>query len=175
MNGHTCIRENNMKRIFAPQSKTVLAVAALVFTVALGAGAALAQSGHFVGDVTCEDIGTQLECSGKVAGLGGTTFQITVEVTGATADVTCTNPGQNPAPGQAFDFVAVGDSGPQPTPRNGQFRFDIRTVAPTAPAGSCPNPQWTATVTDVDFSGTTATVTLTEDGVVSDSVTVPIP
>jgi len=164
-----------MKRILAHQSKVVLAVAALVLTLGLAAGIASAQSGHFVGDVTCEDIGTQLECSGKVAGLGGTTFEITVAVSGATADVVCTNPGQNPAPGQAFDFTAMGSSGPQPTPRNGQFRFTFATVAPTAPAGSCPNPQWTATVTDVDFSGTTATVTLTEDGVVSDTVMVPIP
>jgi hypothetical protein len=164
-----------MKRILTQRSKVVLAVAALVLTLGFGAGTASAQSGHFVGDVTCTDEGTTLECSGKVAGLGGTTFQINVAVSGATADVVCTNPGQNPAPGQAFDFTAMGSSGPQPTPRNGQFRFTFATVAPTAPAGSCPNPQWTATVTDVDFSGTTATVTLTENGVESDSVDVPIP
>jgi hypothetical protein len=164
-----------MKRILAQRSKVVRAFAALVLTLGLGAGAASAQSGHFVGDVTCTDIGTQLECSGKVAGLGGTTFEITVAVSGATADVVCTNPGQNPAPGQAFDFTAMGSGGPQPTPRNGQAKFDFPTSAPTAPAGSCPNPKWTATVTDVDFSGTTATVTLLEDGGVSDTVVVQIP
>jgi hypothetical protein len=164
-----------MKRILAHPGKVVLVLAALILTLGLGAGVASAQSGHFVGDVTCTDIGTQLECEGKVAGLGGTTFEIRVAVPGATADVTCTNPGQNPAPGQAFDFAAVGSGGPQPTPRNGQFRFDVTTAAPTAPAGSCPNPQWTATVTDVDFSGTTATVTLFEDNAVSDTVTVAIP
>jgi hypothetical protein len=164
-----------MKRILAQRSKVVLAVAALVFTLGLGAGVASAQSGHFVGDVTCTDQGTTLQCSGKVAGLGGTTFQINVAVSGATADVTCTNPGQNPAPGQAFDFTAAGTGGPQPTPRNGQARFTIETAAPTAPAGSCPNPQWTATVTDVEFSGLTATVTLVEDSTVSDTVEVQIP
>jgi hypothetical protein len=42
---------------------------------------AYAQSGHFIekgaGAPTCTDIGTQLQCTGKVTGLGGTTFEIT--------------------------------------------------------------------------------------------------
>jgi hypothetical protein len=145
----------------------LVAMAAFAFP-----SAATAQSGHFVGDQTCTDIGTQVRCTGKVAGLGGTTFEITVQASG-TAFVTCTNPAGNVAPGQAFDFAAAGSSGPQPTPRNGQFRYTVTTVAPTAPAGSCPNPKWTASVTDVAF-GATATITLSEDGVISDSVTVPI-
>src|SRR5919106_1124609 len=78
----------------------------------------------------------------------------------------------NFAPGQAFSFGAAGSSGPQPTPRNGSVRYTVTTVAPSAPAGSCPNPKWTASVTDVAFTGM-ATITLSEDGVVSDSVTVP--
>jgi hypothetical protein len=167
--------EKDMKRILAHPGKVVLALAALVLTLGLGASVASAQSGHFVGAVTCEDIGTQLQASGKVAGLGGTTFEISVAVEGATADVVCTNPGQNPAPGQAFDFTAVGTGGPQPTPRNGSVRFTVPTAAPSAPAGSCPNPKWTATVTDVDFSGTTAIVTLRENGNVSDTAECTIP
>jgi hypothetical protein len=150
-----------------------LLLIALVAAVVLAfPGSAAAQSGHFVQTQTCTDIGTQLRCTGKVAGLGGTTFEITVTASG-TAIVSCANPAGNVAPGQAFDFAAAGSSGPQPTPRNGQFRYTVTTVAPTAPAGSCPNPMWTATVTDVVF-GATATITLSEDGVVSDMVTVPI-
>lgn len=164
-----------MKRILAHPGKVVLVLAALILTLGLGAGVASAQSGHFVGDVTCEDIGTQLECEGKVAGLGGTTFEIRVAVTGATADVACTNPGGNIAPGQQFDFQAVGSGGPQPTPRNGSTKFTVPTATPAVPAGSCPNPGWSGAVTDVDFSGTTATVTLLEDNVPSDSVQVAIP
>jgi hypothetical protein len=156
-------------------NKIGLGIAALALTLGLTAGSASAQSGHFLGTPTCEDIGTQLRCNYRVAGLGGTTFEVRVSVPGATADVTCTNPGQNPAPGQAFDFQAAGSGGPQPTPRNGSARDTVTTAAPTAPAGSCPNPQWTATVTDVDFSGTTATLTLLEDNVVSDTVQVKIP
>jgi hypothetical protein len=145
----------------------LVAVAAFAFP-----SAATAQSGHFVGDQTCTDIGTQVQCRGKVAGLGGTTFTITVQAQG-TASVTCTNPAGNVAPGQAFSFAAAGSSGPFATPRNGQARYTVTTTAPSAPAGSCPNPKWTASVTDVAFTGT-ATITLFEDSTVSDSVTVPI-
>jgi len=144
---------------------------AVVFALTASVDVANAQSGHFVGTPTCEDIGTQVECDVKVAGLGGTTFTITVSASG-TASVVCTNPGDNPAPGQDFSFTAVGSSGPFPTPRNGQARVTVTSVAPSAPAGSCPNPQWTATVTDVEFGD--ATLTLREDGTVSDTITVPV-
>ena len=141
-------------------------VAALTF-----ATVAFAQSGHFVGTPTCTDIGTQVRCTGKVAGLGGTTFEIRVSAQG-TASVTCTNPAGNVAPGQSFTTTSTGSGGPQPTPRNGQASFNVATTTPTAPAGSCPNPKWTATVTDVQF--TTATITLLENNVVSDTITVPV-
>lgn len=147
-------------------------ISVAMFTVlVLSASAAQAQSGHFVGTPTCTDIGTQVRCTGKVAGLGGTTFQITVDAEG-TATVECTNPGGNVAPGQSFSFDAAGSTGPQPTPRNGSFRFNLTTVSPVAPAGSCPNPMWTAAVTDVEFGD--ATLTLTEDSTVSDTITVPV-
>jgi hypothetical protein len=153
-----------MKRYLV--SLCVTAVAALTL-----APVGFAQSGHFVGTPTCTDIGTQVRCTGKVAGLGGTTFQINVQAQG-TASVTCTNPAGNVAPGQSFTTTTSGTGGPQPTPRNGQASFNVSTATPTAPAGSCPNPKWTATVTDVQF--TTATLTLVEDGTVSDTITVPV-
>jgi hypothetical protein len=133
---------------------------------------ASAQSGHFVGDQTCSDIGTQVQCSGKVAGLGGTTFTITVSAQG-TASVTCTNPAGNVAPGQSFSTGVTGSSGPFATPRNGQARYTVTSTAPSAPAGSCPNPKWTATVTDVAFTSD-ATISLFEDSTLSDQVMVPI-
>jgi hypothetical protein len=151
--------------------RLVVVVVAALALLASFAGAALAQAGHFVGTPTCRDIGTQVRCTGKVAGLGGTTFTINVSAPG-TATVECTNPGGNVAPGQTFTTTVAGTTGPVPTPRNGQFRFDVTTTAPTAPPGSCPNPMWTATVTDVTF--TTATITLLEDSTVSDTVTVPV-
>ena len=148
----------------------IIAVLSLLVT-AFAAVPVLAQSGHFVGTPTCTDEGTTFNCTGKVAGLGGTTFEITAEAQG-TATTTCTNPAGNVAPGQTTTITATGSTGPQPTPRNGQFRFDVDSVTPTAPAGTCPNPKWTANVVDVTFGD--ATLTLSENGVVSDTITVPV-
>jgi hypothetical protein len=151
--------------------RLVLAAVAALTLLTTFAGGALAQSGHFVGTPTCRDVGTTVECTGKVAGLGSTTFEITVDAEG-TASVECANPAGNVAPGQSFTFDAAGTTGTLPTPRNGQFRFNVGTTAPTAPAGSCPNPKWTATVVDVEFGD--ATITLLEGGVASDTITVPV-
>jgi len=136
-------------------------------------GVASAQSGHFVQTQTCTDIGTQVQCSGKVAGLGGTTFEISVAAQG-TATVVCINPGGNRAPGQDTSVTVSGSSGPLPTPRNGQYRYTVTSVAPgpLPSTPTCPNTQWTPVITDVSF--TTATITLSEDGAVSDQVTVPV-
>jgi hypothetical protein len=132
----------------------------------------LAQSGHFVtggkNDPQCVDGGTRLTCVGKVSGLGGTTFEITVESQG-TAIVECRNPGGNVAPGQDTTITASASTGPQPTPRNGNFNFSLATAQPVVPnVPTCPNPQWRAEVVDVIFGP--ATVTLFEDGVQVDQI-----
>lgn len=149
-----------------------VAVAALAFP-----GAASAQSGHFLtggGNApSCTDEGTTVECTGKVAGLGGTTFEITIEADGI-ASVECTNPGGNVAPGQDTAVTVAGTTEPLPTPRNGQFRFTVDTddPEPLPPTPTCPNNQWTPNIVDVTF--TEATLSLFEDGVLSDQVTVPV-
>ena len=155
-----------MKRIL------VVVIAAVTLTLGLPAGA-WAQSGHFVGTPTCTDQGTTVECTGKVAGLGGTTFEITVDATGI-ASVECTNPGGNVAPGQDTEVNTSGTTGEQSTPRNGQFRFTGSTLdpEPLPPTPTCPNDSWTPNIVDVEF--TDATLTLLEDGVPSDSITVPV-
>lgn len=151
-----------------------LAVIALVVMIA---APALAQSGHFLtggrNAPTCTDIGTQVECTGKVAGLGGTTFEITIEADGV-AEVVCINPGGNRAPGQDTEVTVEGSTGPQPTPRNGQSSFTITTddPGPLPSTPTCPNAQWTAEIVDVHF--TTATLTLFEDGVEVDQVVVNV-
>jgi hypothetical protein len=103
----------------------IIAVLSLLVT-AFAAVPVLAQSGHFVGTPTCKDIGTQVQCSGKVAGLGGTTFEITVQAAG-TATVECINPAGNRAPGQDTAVTVAGTTEPLPTPRNGLRRQRART------------------------------------------------
>jgi hypothetical protein len=152
----------------------VLAAVALFMTMAL---AAVAQSGHFLtggGNApSCVDIGTQVRCTGKVAGLGGTTFEIEVEANGV-AEVVCINPAGHRAPGQDTNVTVEGSTDPLPTPRNGQFRFSVTTddPGPLPPTPTCPNAQWTPEIVDVAF--TTATLSLFEDGNLSDSITVPV-
>jgi hypothetical protein len=147
----------------------VVAVAMLAFP-----GVASAQSGHFVGTPTCTDEGTTFECSGKVAGLGGTTFEITATAEDAIATVECVNPGGNRAPGQDTSVDVEGSTGPQPTPRNGSFRFSFESddPEPLPPTPSCPNNSWTADIVDVTFGD--VTLTIEEDGLVSDTITVPV-
>ena len=154
----------------------VTAIAGLV-GLAFGAAPAYADSGHFIesgaGAPVCTDEGTTVSCDGKVAGLGGTTFEITIEADGV-ASVECTNPGGNVAPGQDTAVTVAGTTGPQETPRNGQVRFTIETDEPPQPppTPTCSNEMWTANIVDVTF--TTATLTLFEDDVQTDQVTVPV-
>jgi hypothetical protein len=152
-------------------------IAILGFTFVGTATPASAQGGHFVtgggNAAECTDEGTTVECTGKVAGLGGTTFEIRISAPG-NAEVVCINPGGNRAPGQDTAVTAAGTSGPLPTPRNGQFVFTLETNPPPAPppTPTCPNVQWSPTIVDVTF--TTATLTLLEDNVPVDQITVPV-
>jgi hypothetical protein len=155
----------------------VVAALATFVGLAFAAAPAYAQAGHFIesgaGAPRCTDTGLTVECTGKVAGLGGTTFTINIAAAGI-ASVECTNPGGNVAPGQDTAVDVAGTTGPQPTPRNGQARFTIETddPAPLPPTPTCPNNQWVPNIVDVTF--TTATLTLLENGNVSDTVTVTV-
>ena len=158
--------------------KRYLVIVLAALTLALGfPSAAFAQSGHFVtggnNAPACTDEGTTVECTGKVAGLGGTTFEITIAAKGL-ATVECHNPAGNVAPGQDTEVTVAGTTDPQPTPRNGQVAFTITSddPEPLPPTPTCPNNKWTPDITDVAF--TTATLTLLEDGVESDEITVPV-
>lgn len=148
-------------------------LAALLIAIA---SPAFAQSGHFVtggaNEPMCTDEGTTVLCDGKVAGLGGTTFEIVVEAEGV-AEVECRNPGGNVAPGQDTEVEVAGTSGPLETPRNGQHEFAVETDEPSVPnTPTCPNPQWTAEVVDVEFG--TATISLFEDNVLVDRIEVMV-
>jgi hypothetical protein len=149
--------------------KLTLGIAVITMLV-LTASATLAQSGHFLTGggkaPTCTDNGTTLSCTATVAGLGGTTFRLEVSAT-AVASVECTNPGGNVAPGQSFTAPATGSTGDEPTPRNGRATVTVETASLSAPANSCPNDKWTASIVDVAFSN--ITLTLYENGTPSDT------
>ncbi|MBA2483161.1 MAG: hypothetical protein H0V39_01825 [Nitrosomonas sp.] len=161
-----------MKIILKNQMKLITILFGALFICAASIGVTFAQSGHFVGTQICTDAGTTLVCQGKVAGLGGTTFQINVQAIG-TAVIECENPGGNVAPGQDTEVTILGSSGPLSTPRNGNYRYTISTTTPTVPnVPTCPNNKWTANVIDVTFRD--ATITLLEDNVIADQITVPV-
>jgi hypothetical protein len=143
----------------------------MLATAVLVPVAAAAESGHFVGKPTCTDNGTFLDCTGKVTSPAGTTIRIEVSAAGV-ADVTCTNPGGEVAPGQSFAVEATGSTGDQPTLTKGKFAFTVGTNVPIPPPGSCPNPMWEARVTDVHF--TSATLTLFQISTVADTITVRV-
>jgi hypothetical protein len=129
------------------RSRTLLAVAGVVFTAVVLAFAepALAGSPHFVDDtVTVTKSGNTLTVSGKEAGLGDEDqVHITVEATAS-----CINPGNNkPQAANKETFSAEGDFPVQ----NGKANFSLTLTATFDPSCSPPmTVQWTdITVTDV--------------------------
>jgi hypothetical protein len=104
---------------------TVLFALAMLLGLPMGA---LARNIHFVGTPSCSSVGSQLCCSGKLAGLG--TAPTVVQVL---ANFTCTNRGGNNPPGQAS-----GQSAPIP-PRGGNIDFNVCTAGANCPDDMTPS------------------------------------
>jgi hypothetical protein len=145
--------------IIAVLSLLLIAVTAAVATAAV----------RFHAGPTCTDQGLTLNCTGNVSGLGQEPLTVTIS-SPATATTTCTNPAGNVAPGQTFTFIASGTQTVQ-VDKNGRATFNLTTPTPTPPAGSCPNPKWTANVTDVTFGDVTLTGTQGDVIVFEETVT----
>lgn len=139
---------------------TRVAVVAMALLL-LGAMAtpAWAQNPHFVASnpAVFTDLGTQLQVTGTIAGLGEEPLEVTV-VADAVADVECFNPGAStgPVPGQSQTLTIEGTTGEVLPDRRGRFVLSAGTLVTEEPevtgAEACPNPRWTADVTDVTFS-----------------------
>jgi hypothetical protein len=143
-----------------------VAAAALSFA---GIAAAQTSGAHFTknGAPVCTDIGTQLECTAEIAGLGGETVVATVSANGTATGLTCTTPsGSNQAPGQNPAVpVTAGGSQTILNPKNGRASIDVTSATPTVTAkqAGCPNNNWIVHVADVEF--TTYTLTISQGGV----------
>jgi hypothetical protein len=138
-------------------------VMALLLVFSMTTSAVFAANVHFKGgNPTFTDLGTTLNVSGALAGLGNEDVTITLTATGPGTS-TCVNNGGNAAPGQ--NKVPLTLSGSQTISagevKNGNVSFDLTTAGPTQPTAQqagCPNGNWSATVTDVQFSSATITV-----------------
>jgi hypothetical protein len=140
--------------------------AALVIVASLVVVAgAVAASPHFKkgGTPACRDTGTQLVCSGSLAGLGNEDVDI-VLTADAQASFNCVNPGGNEAPGQnKVPFTATGSQHFDASEiKNGNLAFSV--AAPTTPPtatpqqAGCPNGQWSTRLTQVDFANIRLTI-----------------
>ena len=151
----------------------IIAVLSLM-ALALAAVPALAQSGHIVTGganavkVTAPNANTSdLIIIGKVAGLGGTTFEI-FATADATADYACQNRGGEfpNDPKKQSVSARVGDTtGELPTPRSGTVRFTLDAEAPASTL-SCPGGQ-VSVLTSITYSN--VTLVLEENNVVVDT------
>jgi len=143
-----------MKRLKAVTMLTMLGISTAV---------AYAANIHFIDGIRCSDQGTTEEVCFKVAGLGNQPLKVTITAD-ATITATCANKGGNEAPGQnkvkkrATGTVTIT---PDQFDKNGNVTYCVSTdeLTVSATEAGCPNGNWKATVTDVDFSNVVVTAT----------------
>jgi hypothetical protein len=148
-----------------------IALIAAALSLLVITSTAVAANVHFKGKSgpTFTDQGLTLNATGSLTGLGNGDIVVTLTASGQPTS-TCTNPsGGTQPPGQNPAVVQV--SGQQAIPasevKNGNVSINVSTAAPQSPipgAPDCPNRQWTERITDVSFSGFSATLTVTQNG-----------
>jgi hypothetical protein len=150
-----------MKRLLG---RMTLVAVLCATTLLVLAPAVLAQGQHFTknGTPRCTDLGTQLRCTGELAGLGNEDLVINLSADAA-VQVNCVNKGGNEAPGQnkvvrdvGGTTVIRGDA-----IKNGRAKFGVTTNQPSAPSAQeagCPNPNWSTRIVAVTFSDVVLTI-----------------
>jgi hypothetical protein len=163
-----------MKRIFVPQGKSILVVAALVFTVVLGAVVAWAVSPHFVSAEGTLNANGSLTIDFKEAGLGTNQNITYVASADASATFVCVNKGGgNPSASNKTTVQGpVTASGTFSSGKNGQVTADLTLFPPSLPSSfSCPKGQSLqlaeVSYTNVAITDTTNNVSELLDGFAS--------
>ena len=136
----------------------------LFLLACLTATTAWATSVHYKKGPTCVDNGLTATCTGTLSGLGNYDILANLSTTGTGAS-TCTNPGGNTkVPGQN-PALAVSPGAiliiPNNQVKNGTAPFTVTTKVPDDPSPSdagCPNNSWSASWSDITFTGGTLTI-----------------
>jgi len=114
---------------------------------------------------TVNETDNTVSCTGtKIAGVGNTNATVSLTVF-ASADIVCHNPGRNSKVVEPHSSTVTDDLTPPPlTPsKNGQLAVPLLSEGITedevTTAFTCPNPNWTEEVTDIDITGFTYSLT----------------
>jgi hypothetical protein len=142
--------------------RTVLMGVAALAVGALVTPTVAAANVHLVGTPTFVDNGTTLTATGKLAGLGNKDISVTITAFG-TATTVCRNPAGKVVPGINKKLTTTGTQTilASSFDKNGNVVFNVTSAVPkplSAKEAGCPNNNWTATITDIDFSSATLTV-----------------
>lgn len=142
---------------------TMLAfLTATALVLASFSAAAFAQNPHFIGQPVCTvDAQGNLDCSGRMAGLGNVSEVDAFLEADISATFGCDNPGPgiHIPPGQPEDFQDVAGEQETLPVRNGQARFDLSITAPQPSEGfECPNPNWDIVLVSITYSNVSVIV-----------------
>jgi hypothetical protein len=155
-----------MLRKFGIIAVLSLIVVALTASVALASqhranptGNAKFQQGPFF---TLND-DNSVTATGLLTGLGSDTVNVTLSVS-ATADVSCTNRGQQTVAAQQ-KLADTSTTQLAQQPENGRLALNITTAAPDTLIGNpCPNRNWTPAIIPGTVTVTSATLSLVQNG-----------
>ena len=141
--------------------KQILGLLTVAVSLAVGILAVRAANVHFKKSPTLTDNGTTASVCATVTGVGNGDLTVTLIGSG-TRSTSCLNPAGNFAPGNPGEIVVSGvTTVPSTEIKNGNVTFCVTTDDPacaSAKSCGCPNNNWTATITDVEFGSLTLIV-----------------